>query len=80
MCHMSHVTCHVSPVTCHLSHDFNFCFYLFMFLKYPSEKMEKSDGASRWRVCYQRGLPRLVFVHEDQLLYYPLINQQPGIQ
>ena len=22
---------------------------------------KKSGGASRWRVCYQRGLPRLVF-------------------
>ena len=24
-------------------------------------KIEQSGGASRWRVCYQRGLPRLVF-------------------
>ena len=23
--------------------------------------LEKSDGASHWSVCYQRGLPRLVF-------------------
>ena len=26
------------------------------------KNIEKSGGASRWRVCYQRGLPRLVFV------------------
>ena len=28
--------------------------------KKPSEKIGQSGGASRWRVCYQRGLPRLV--------------------
>ena len=27
---------------------------------YISEKIGQSGGASRWRVCYQRGLPRLV--------------------
>ena len=26
--------------------------------------MGQNGGASRWRVCYQRGLPRLVFVHQ----------------
>ena len=41
------VTCHVSPVTCPF-----FCL----------KKIGLSGGASRWRVCYQRGLPRLVFV------------------
>ena len=46
--HMSCVTCHVSRVTCHLPFYFSF------------KKMEKGGGASRWRVCYQRGLPRLV--------------------
>ena len=25
------------------------------------KKVGQSGGASRWRVCYQRGLPRLVF-------------------
>ena len=44
-CHISRVTCHVSGVTCH--------FFLFLFLQ--------SGGASWWRVCYQRGLLRLVF-------------------
>ena len=47
---VSRVTCQVSGVTCHLSH-----FFL------PLNKMGPSGGASRWRVCYQRGLPRLVF-------------------
>ena len=43
---LSHVTCHVSPVTCN--------FFL------PWKKLGQSGGASRLRVCYQRGLPRLV--------------------
>ena len=29
---------------------------------YPSEKIGQIGGASRWRVCYQRGLPRLVLI------------------
>ena len=33
-----------------------FSFFFFFFLK----KIGQSGGASRWRVCYQRGLPRLV--------------------
>ena len=48
---MSHVTCQVSGVTCHLS---GVRCHIFFFLQ--------SDGASRWRVCYQRGRPRLVLV------------------
>ena len=46
--HVSRVTCHVSPVTCN--------FYLF-------KKIYnwQHGGDSHWRVCYQRGLPRLVF-------------------
>ena len=59
---MSRVTCHVSPVTCHMSHV-NFFFYIKKTQKkIPSEKIGQSGGASRWRVCYQRGLPRLVFL------------------
>ena len=46
-CHMSGVTCQVSRVRCHMS-------YIYIFFL-------QSDWASRWRVCYQRGLPRLVF-------------------
>ena len=40
-------TCHMTCVTCHMS-----CFLLLFFLQ--------SGEAYRWRVCYQRGLPRLV--------------------
>ena len=28
------------------------------------KKIGQSCGASRWRVCYQKGLPRLVFIVE----------------
>ena len=46
--HVSHVTCHKSHVTCHVS----------------GVRCQVSGGggggASRWRVCYQRGLPSLV--------------------
>ena len=59
MCHMSHVTCHVSRVMyhmshvmCQISHDFNFNFFF-----------GQSGETSRWRVCYQRGLPRLVLIN-----------------
>ena len=45
-CHVSLVTCHVSPVTCHMSH---FCV------------CGQSGEASQGRVCYQRGLLRLVY-------------------
>ena len=49
MCHLSHVTCHVSCVKCHVSHV-------------EKENEGQRGGASRWRVCYQRGLLRLVFI------------------
>ena len=45
-CQVSGVTCHVSCVMRHL------LLYIFFF--------GQSDRASPWRVCYQRGLPRLV--------------------
>ena len=44
--------CHISRVTCHVSHVI---FFLFFFSSLFCE-------AYRWRVCYQRGLPLLVFV------------------
>ena len=46
MCHMSRVICHILNVTCHMSHV-NFFFL-------------QSGEAYCWRVCFQRGLPRLV--------------------
>ena len=63
MCHVSRVTCHVSRVTCRM---FFFIYFLFF---YPT-KFFKSGGAHRWRVCYQRGLPRLV--SQASLLPLPL--------
>ena len=52
---MSHVTCHVSHVTCHVSHVMCRVY----FKKYSGQ----SGEAYLWRVCYQRGLPRLVYSH-----------------
>ena len=49
MCHVSDVTCHVSHVTCHL-------FFFFFW---------QSGDAFRWKVCYQQGLPRLVYMTRD---------------
>ena len=61
-CHVSHVTCHMSRVTCHVSHVKNTFFYNFFKKKnYTTKNIGQSGGASRWRVCYQRGLPRLVW-------------------
>ena len=68
MCHMSCVMCHVSPVTCHVSpltcQNYNFYIFVKKKLKknYTIKNIGQSGGASPWRVCYQRGLPRLVFV------------------
>ena len=50
-CHVSYVRCHVSGVTCQVS-----CVTFFYFFVW------QSGEASRWRVCYQRGLPRLVYI------------------
>ena len=36
---------------------------------YPSEKIGQSGGASLWRVCYQRGLPRLVSIPYDVSIF-----------
>ena len=47
-------TCHMSRVTCHMSHFFISIFSLLFF--------GQSGEAYRWRVCYQRGLPRLVLM------------------
>ena len=57
MYHVSPVPCHVSCVMCHLSPVIFHCF-CFCILK----KSWKSRRASRWRVCYQRGLPHLFFL------------------
>ena len=46
---MSRVTCHMSCVMCHLSRVRFLIFFISL-----------SGEASQGRVCYQRGLPRLV--------------------
>ena len=46
-CQVSRITCHVSCVTCHVSH--------------VTCHVSQSGEAYRWRDCYQRGLPRLVY-------------------
>ena len=51
MCYVSHVMCHMSDVTCH-NYLILFIFFLFF---------GQSGEAYRWRVCYQQGLPRLVY-------------------
>ena len=47
--------CHVSRVTCHVSQKKRV-----KKIKNKKYNYGKSGGASRSRVCYQRGLPRLV--------------------
>ena len=56
-CHMSGVTCHVSHVTCHMSRVMCQIFLFFFFFFFFGQSGEASQG----RVCYQRGLPRLVY-------------------
>ena len=68
MCHVSrHVSCHVSRVTCHMSHV-NFFFFFFF---------GQSGEAYRWRVCYQRGLPRLVLLQEYFFFKVPFPTSIP---
>ena len=52
-CHMSSVTFHMSHVTCHVLHV-------------TFKEKIQSGEAYRWRVCYQRGLPRLVLINFDK--------------
>ena len=58
MCHVSRITCQMSHFTCHLtcitSQVSNVTHFFFFFLL-------ESGRVSLWRVCYQWGLPRLVF-------------------
>ena len=83
-CLLSGVTSHLSSVTCHMS---------FLFIKEKKnekkmyileEKKGQSGGASRWRACYQQGLPRLVFVYFcfawSSTFYFTLkcSNLEPG--
>ena len=73
MCHVSRVTCHVSclmchlsPVTCHMSKCMYIIYFYFLYITKKNiilfifKKIGQRGGASRWRVCYQWGLPCLV--------------------
>ena len=55
-CHVSGVTCQMSRVTCQVS---GVTFFL-------------SGGVSLLRVCYQWGLPRLVFIISRDFKIYPV--------
>ena len=55
-CHVSHVKCHRSQVTCQML-QFIYIYIYFVVVVF----FWQSGKASQWRVCYQRGLPRLVF-------------------
>ena len=61
MCHVSRVTCNVSGVRCQVSGDTCHLYYLIKFF------FGQSGGDSRWRVCYQRGQPHLVFLLTPKL-------------
>ena len=64
---MSRVTCHVSCVMCHMSHVTIF----------SSSFFGQRGEAYRWRVCYQRGLPRLVFYSFDiEEHYYKVFSRR----
>ena len=54
MCQMSRVICQVSGVRCQVS-GVTIYIYIYFFLQ--------NCGACQERVCYQRGLPRLVFFY-----------------
>ena len=52
MCHMSYGTCHMPRIRCHMSCVICHVSCAIFFWQF--------GGASHCRVCYQRGLPRLV--------------------
>ena len=62
MCHVSPVNFHV--VTCHVSHVIK--------KKISFKKIGQGYGASRWRVCYRRGLLRLVYSISDWIILFLL--------
>ena len=71
MCHVLRVTCHVSHVT---------IFFLFIIIFFFGQFGE----AYRWRVCYQRGLPRLVYKSSPLYDHWPVCvghnGHNPGLQ
>ena len=47
--------------------------FIFLILQ---KKIGQSGGASRWRVCYQRGLHRLVFINKSLIIHDPNCSQK----
>ena len=57
-CLMSCVACHMSCVTCHVSHV---TFLVSQVTRHMSFFFGQIGEPCRWRVCYRRGLPHLVW-------------------
>ena len=76
--HVSHSMRPVSPVTCHLSHiTFKIkCCFSSLFNKIKKiiiiKKIQSCGASRRWRVCYQRGLPCIVFSNEGLYFKNPI--------
>ena len=58
-CHMSRVRCHMSCVRCRMS-----CVTCNIFIFFG-----QSGEAYRWRVCYHRGLPRLIYKFINSMIW-----------
>ena len=73
MCHVSCVMGHMSCVTCPVSHVKIFFYIFYRKKKYITifffVQIGQSGGASRWRVCYHWGLPRLVFLCYSNIFF-----------
>ena len=73
---MSHITCHMSCVTCHMScvmcHMSCVTCHLFIYICFRRDKR-----CYWWRVCYQGGLPRLVFF--SMLQTYLCTSRKPSL-
>ena len=74
-CHVSHVMCHMSCVTCHVSHvtwqvSHVTCQMSSLFLQ--------SVEACQLRVCYQRGLPRLVSTNNSHHTMFCIATEPCG--
>ena len=79
MCHVSCVICHVSPEVCTVLAENILWYYNIKNLsklrkKNSSEEIGQNGGASRWRVCYQQGLPCLVSCHIPVIIMDIVLN------
>ena len=56
--------------------------YLYFFLnkKYTIKNNGQSGGAIRWRVCYQRGLPHLVYISLNVILELAFVADHGQLQ